>query len=141
MTTVMGKHLRKKAIKSCGCLRNNPSPRFKGYEKISGGYWASVKYKASERKIEFDLDIKDAWAIFEEQKEKCALSGLPLEFVRWYKKDRTKQTASLDRKDSSKGYTKDNVQWVHKDINIMKNVYSTDDFINYCKLVVEHATA
>jgi len=30
-------------------------------------------------------------------------------------------------------------QWVHKEINIMKNVYSQEHFINLCKLVVENS--
>ena len=42
---------------------------------------------------------------------------------------------SLDRIDSLKGYAIDNVQWVHKDINKMKNIHSQPAFINICKLV------
>ena len=47
-------------------------------------------------------------------------------------------TASLDRIDSSKGYTKDNVQWVHKDINYIKRDLSDSEFITLCKKVATH---
>lgn len=48
------------------------------------------------------------------------------------------QTASLDRINSSIGYTIDNVQWVHKKINMMKMDLSQEEFINYCRLVVKN---
>ena len=44
-------------------------------------------------------------------------------------------TASLDRIDSSKGYVKDNVQWVHKDINRMKWNFPQDKFVKLCSFV------
>lgn len=59
------------------------------------------------------------------QHRKCNLSGVELEF------DKT-NSASLDRIDNTKGYTLENVQWVHKDINRMKNVFSQDYFIDMC---------
>ena len=38
------------------------------------------------------------------------------------------------------GYEEGNVQWVHKDINIMKNRYAQDYFISLCILVVNKNT-
>jgi len=49
------------------------------------------------------------------------------------------RTASLDRIDSSKGYVKGNLQWVHKDINMMKNHYNQKYFIEICKKVATNA--
>lgn len=46
-----------------------------------------------------------------------------------------KQTASLDRIDNTKGYTEDNVQWVHKIINKMKSDLTQEDFIMWCKRI------
>ena len=45
-------------------------------------------------------------------------------------------TASLDRIDSSKGYTKSNIQWVHKDINKMKSDFSMLRFLELCYAVL-----
>lgn len=42
---------------------------------------------------------------------------------------------SLDRIDSKKGYVVGNVQWVHKDINRMKNTFPQDYFIQVCKQI------
>lgn len=136
---VMGKHLRTGSIASCGCIRSQPSTRYTGKGDISGAYWSGVKYKANVREIEFNLDIEYAWDLFQLQDGKCALSGMPLHLVRYYKKHRDKQTASLDRIDNTKGYIEGNVQWVHKWLNVMRNELSIQDFINTCKLVAEHA--
>jgi hypothetical protein len=46
-------------------------------------------------------------------------------------------TASVDRIDSSKGYTKDNIQFVCFMANIAKNKFSCDELINFCNLVSE----
>ena len=46
-------------------------------------------------------------------------------------------TASLDRIDSSKPYIKGNMQWLHKDVNIMKNAYNINYFINMCRIICE----
>ena len=44
-------------------------------------------------------------------------------------------TASLDRIDSTKGYFIENVQWVHKYVNIMKWHTANQEFIEWCKLI------
>jgi hypothetical protein len=49
-----------------------------------------------------------------------------------------KQTASLDRIDSTKGYIKGNIQWVHKDVNKMKWNWNQSNFINWCKLITNY---
>lgn len=56
----------------------------------------------------------------------CSLTGWEIDMS--YNND----TASLDRKDSSKGYTKDNIQWVHSMVNMSKNKYDQNKFIDMC---------
>ena len=46
--------------------------------------------------------------------------------------------ASLDRIDSSKGYIEGNVQWVHQNINMMKNKFDNQYFIEMCKLITKN---
>lgn len=36
----------------------------------------------------------------------------------------------------NKGYTRDNIQWVHKFVNLAKRNLSQDQFIDLCKEVV-----
>lgn len=80
--------------------------------------------------------MEEAWALFEEQGGRCALSNQPISLTsdqkRYYY-----GTASLDRKDSSKHYTLDNVWWIHKTINHMKMDYTLDEFIKMCVLIAD----
>lgn len=59
---------------------------------------------------------------------KCALSDKSISF--------NDGTASVDRIDSKIGYVSNNIQIVHKDINIMKNAFDQDYFIDICKRIV-----
>lgn len=128
-------------VRSCGCLKRRDRenhPSWTGYEGISGHWWAThVKRSIDKRRIpiEVDIDIKYAWDLFIAQDKKCAISGIDL-----YLADDNTNTASVDRIDSSQGYVKGNVQWVHKDVNYMKRHYSMEYFIRFCKLIVEHQT-
>lgn len=129
------------ATTSCGCRRDQyikntgkNHKHFTGYEGISGKYWGIIKGRANKRNYDFNLDIKYCWELYITQEGKCNLSGLPIGFAIANKKT-SETTASLDRIDSSKGYVVGNVQWVHKNINIMKNVYNQDYFISLCDLV------
>ena len=94
-------------------------------------------HHANKRKIPFNITMEDAWSQFEIQKGICAISKVPIRLVRSLRFDRNKQTASMDRIDSKKGYTKDNIQWVHKKINIMKNTTPQSEFVEWCKKVTE----
>lgn len=89
--------------------------------------------KATQKVYDLEINMEQAWQLFEKQEYRCALSGLLLEFP----KDRNPHggTASLDRVDSKKGYLLNNVQWVHKDINSMKNAFNQGYFLELCKAV------
>jgi len=123
-----------------GCEKCSRFHTSKGHGSLSGEYWSIVKNGANSRNLEFNITIKYAWDLFLKQDKKCALSDLDIEFepncVHNKKIDnRRKRTASLDRIDSSKGYVEGNVQWVHKDVNLMKNRFNEDYFIKICKLI------
>lgn len=135
------KHYLTKESKGCEkCSRFHTS---KGFFLISGEYWAHIKSNAEKRNISFEISIEDAWEKYLEQDKKCKLSGESISFEpnTIHKKgmnNRSLRTASLDRIDSSKGYTKDNIQWLHKDINIMKNKFNEDYFIKMCKAICKN---
>jgi len=135
---------------SCGCLRSDTnkdstlpshakgskSPYWKGCGEISGYKLNKIKYGAQTRDFCYELEDQFIWDLFLEQDRKCALTGLPIEFGQ---KGRELGTASLDRIDSSKGYIKDNVQWVHKDVNKMKMDFDTDYFLDLCRRICDNS--
>lgn len=126
---------------SCGCDKSRyikttgaNSKQFTGYNDITGQMWSHMRGKAKERGIQFDISLEYVWDLYEKQNRKCALSGVDLSFS-----NKTKTTtASLDRIDNSKGYIEGNVQWVHKWINIMRNVLTCEEFIDWCKKVAKN---
>lgn len=131
---------------SNGCMQCNHSKKgeehvsFKGYKEIPGS-WFSRYSKTKKRK--FTINIEDVYNLWIKQNKKCALSGLDISFENINtKKTRHKFdlvcTASLDRIDSKKDYTLDNVQLVHKDINMIKKEYNQDYFIKLCQLVAKN---
>lgn len=128
---------------SCGCL--NTKGRFKGkyVGDLSASYYTSFKSSRTIKGITFDDDVnmEYLWNLFLKQDKKCAISGVPIslnkQWSRQNKGIKTEiiQTASIDRIDNSKGYTKTNVQWVHKDINFMRGGMTIEMFIAFCREV------
>lgn len=106
---------------------------YRGRESLSGTKWCEIRDGAVRRNIDFDITIDHAWEIYERQHGLCALSGVPI----WFPSNRATRdgNASLDRIDSSEGYVKGNVQWVHVDVNHMKWDLAQSDFVDYCHKV------
>lgn len=122
----------KRHLKCIKC--NNESKRkYNGREYIPSCYMKSLKRSADSRNIFYDITDKEVYIKYIEQSKKCALSGQIVHFKK-YHLDR-EGTASVDRIDSSKGYTADNIQIIHKDINRMKNNFDNDYFIEICKMI------
>jgi len=92
---------------------------------------ATAKSGAKRRNIEFKLTKENLEQMFIESNGVCAISGLPLST-----KFNSATKVSIDRIDSSKGYTKSNVQLVAKCVNIAKSNLKQSEFIAMCKAVV-----
>lgn len=126
--------------KSKGCLEcNNSRPKDKnpswlGFENISGKYYGRIKRNALKRKIHFDVSIEYFNELLIEQNFKCNLSGVDISFSS-SKKDNYAASASIDRIDSNKGYIVGNLQWIHKDINFMKNNFDQNYFLDMCQKI------
>ena len=129
---ISGQKLITHRVKSCGCLARTSS-NFSGHGSLSGKYWGHTQKGARERNLEFSITIKQAWDMFQKQNGKCALSGLPIEIKRC-----SVHTASLDRIDSSAGYTLDNIQWVHKDVQKLKNNFPEERLFFLCEKITSH---
>lgn len=100
----------------------------------------TLRHSAKTRGIQFDVIIDDLERLWNKQNGRCAYTNQPLSFpavMNAKNMNRDDFTASLDRRDSSLGYTADNVQWVHKVINIMKMDLNENEFFMYCMLVAQ----
>jgi hypothetical protein len=121
--------------------------RFKGCGDLSKSYLNSVMRGAEKRSLEYDVTPEYLWSLFIDQEKKCALSGVEITLDRNFSmnsKNNTKkftQTASLDRVDNSKGYVEGNVQWVHKQVNMMKLDLQQEKFLELCELISKNGRA
>lgn len=145
---ICSQSLKGSRIKSCGCL-NQEKRKERGHQKFTGNKYltgkqlGSIIQNAMIRGVEC-LDKTNLSSIleniFEKQNFKCAYTGEKLCF---YERDDygniipTSGNASVDRIDSSKGYIKDNIQIVHKDINRLKNDWSEKEFLNLIKKIYD----
>jgi hypothetical protein len=153
VTTRKSKQFRK--TKSCGCLRletnsktlkgnKNAYKLRKGTANISRTYFNELRRCAKQRKLDFVVSIDDIQYLLEKQNFKCALSNEVLVMSLDNSKYRIREglaqhnTASLDRKDSSKGYTISNIQWIHKDLNKLKSNMDEKKFIQWCIKVAKN---
>ena len=122
--------------RSRGCLncygtRNSgkDNGNWKGHGEVPGEMFNRVRNGAKERGIALEItteQLHDQWLF---QNRMCALTGLRLVMG---------ETASLDRIDSKVHYCIGNIQWVHKTVNIMKNDFTEDVFVEMCRHVANH---
>lgn len=130
---------RKSVCKPCRTAIANKSPlrnsakeanaAWKGYKGV-GYSWFSKYFERSQRKRTGSITIEDAYNQLEKQGFKCALTGIDLPWSE-------ESGMSIDRIDSKKEYELNNIQLVHKDVNLMKNHFNEDYFIHICKLVAK----
>jgi len=120
-------------FKGTGMLKKERNPLWQGYGEISGSVLTNIRKGATARNLSCDISIKQIWELFLAQNRKCALSGKDIYFSSTCKS--YDGTASLDRINSSKGYIIDNVQWVHKWVNLMKQDMDDQEFIDWCHAI------
>ncbi len=129
--------------KECGLIEreNNKMKLFQGYGEIPLLLFNRIRagHKRKDGRIlDFSITIEFIWELFLKQNKKCALSGIDLIMMNSNNLSSGLHSASLDRIDSSKGYTEDNVQWIHKRINMMKSNLPEQDFFEWCQMITEY---
>ncbi len=114
--------------RSCTGKRHtgNQNPNWRGQGSIPSSFFTSLLNNARIRDIPVSITIVDVDWLWSQSGKSCALSGVPIEIA---------ETASLDRIDSNGTYDKNNIQWVHKDIQLMKNCLPQERFVELCSLV------
>lgn len=127
-----GPTLKENQTNNCGC---RPNGSWTGVGDLSLTFYNRVKARAKERDLPFEVSMEFLWQKLVEQDHRCKLSGLPIHLnIRTAKTS----TASVDRINSTKGYTPENVQWLHKDVNLMKLDMTEERFIELCCQVSNH---
>lgn len=81
------------------------------------------------------ISVEHLYDVWQNQKGLCAYTKLPLS-----SEAHQLNTVSLDRVDSNKGYTVDNIQLVCVPINRMKLNYTEAQFISLCQLVAQNVS-
>jgi hypothetical protein len=119
-----------KVCKKC----SNKSPEsnsHKGYYKgvVRKSFAHKYKTNALLRGIAWDVSFDYIAELLIEQDFKCSLTGWDIHAME------INSPASLDRIDSSLGYIQGNLQWVTSRVNMMKQQYTQQDFIDVCVAV------
>jgi hypothetical protein len=133
--------LRKAGARTCTCAQLRPGngehPNVRRYRQTATGRAAQLqsnaKRRAQEKGIPFDLDRLDL--IERITAGRCEVTGLPFDLAAgaglnpW--------APSIDRIDSTKGYTPDNVQVVVSAYNIAKGPWSDDVLPTLARAIVD----
>jgi len=135
-------HLQKMKYKVCKeCSRKNKYPEQRKarnhFENNIHKQWIKnilLNLKRGNRVLKCNLTNIQLYELLVNQDFKCSYTDIKLNVKNIFKRD---SNASIDRIDSDKDYTINNIQWVYKPINIMKNGLSSEDFIKMCYLVAK----
>jgi hypothetical protein len=119
-----------KPCKACSNKNNNPIGLV---GSIRASFFRKFETGAFQRNKVWNVTIEFCNEVLEKQNHLCALSGLPISAKGAF----DQITASLDRIDNAKGYEIGNVQWVHKEINMMRGPLPIDRFVQLCQSVAE----
>lgn len=108
---------------------------------LLNGCKSRIKHSSSikRRNLQFDLDYKFLYELYKKQEGKCAISGLPMTYNVGH--GRNYHNISIDRIDSTKGYTKDNVQLVCAQVNMMKSDMTMEMFYNFCENILKNKSS
>lgn len=151
--------LKRNRIIGCGCQINNEEmrkeARKRAYDFLEKGILnkGGDHYPTEDREFKYILkrlkdrsrkecylvldDLKNIWikqngiCPYSKIKLKLPTNSSPNPDVHYY-------IASVDRIDSSKPYTKDNIQFVSRSMNYAKNVMSHEQTLDFIKLIVEN---
>lgn len=113
-------------------LKGTDGPKY--YEKSFRNFFrhnlVALRTKAKKRGLKFEITLEDLLNLLDQQMGLCALSGLKMAH-----EHNSTHSVSVDRKDSSAGYTLDNIQLVRREVNFMKREMSNKHFYLICKKI------
>ena len=98
---------------------------------------STSRYRAKLSKREHSVCVDDLRKIYYDQDGKCAISGKEMSIRGKGCAANSPYSISLDRIDSTLGYTIDNVWLVCTGVNLMKSRLTMEQFIDFCNSVSE----
>ena len=103
-------------------------------------YIKQIKKGSKKKELSSDIDLEYLSQLWLTQDGKCPITKqkLTLRTHHNYKIKKSPDMASLDRIDNNKGYIKGNVRFVSLMYNYAKNIYTDEDVVKFCQLVVEN---
>jgi hypothetical protein len=118
-------HLRRKPVQD---LEKTLTQRFNDLK-------TRTKKKRVKYDIELDFDLNYLLELWVKQSGKCAISNIDMTYILY--NGHVNTNVSIDRKDSLKGYTKDNIQLTCVIINKMKLDMKMEELTYYCKQILK----
>lgn len=114
----------------------NIGSTFEGFIKL---LFRDLISNAKKRDILVQITIDDIKSQYNNQIGLCTMTRLKMTWIKHPNESEThinnKFNISVDRIESNKGYTKDNIQLVCATVNIIKNKLPLDKFIEICKKI------
>lgn len=92
----------------------------------------NAKFNAKNKKRVININENDIIEQHKKQKGRCNLTKEKLSFIR-----NNKTAMAIDRIDSTKSYTKDNIHLVTENVNQLKSDLDLEEFREICRLIVE----
>lgn len=134
---------RKKHAYICAnCKTKRRKEVFKRYSeeikilKVLQSRYLSARKRAADRNIEFSITKKDLKDLYDKQNGLCNISKIKMTYTTFER--RKPFNISLDRIDSTKGYTKDNIQLVCMAVNQLKSDFDMDIIYKICESIIEN---
>ena len=104
--------------------------RIVGRSKGPFDRFSSVLSKAKTRAV-VTIDAQYLRDLYEKQRGKCAITGLPFDFTKAGKS----QTMSVDRIEQSKGYEPGNVRLVWSRVNFFRGQMTDQEMLTVCRAI------
>jgi hypothetical protein len=132
----------KNNVKNFGDRKNNYDISQHSNNRVDGYTKFRYHYRNIKKRYHIvDITIDDLIEQWKKQNGICEFSGVKLTLSSYTKINKNPiYTASLDRIDSSKGYSKENIRWVSRAMNWMKNTMSDDMVWELCNLIKDNLT-
>jgi len=96
----------------------------------------AARGRSRKRDTPFEISLEDVLEKYETQNGSCALTNIEFSLDRLGRKGKNPFAPSIDRIDSHKGYTKENIRLVCVIVNLALNNFGDDAFDKMCRAYI-----